>query len=129
MRTHRFTYQDCGAVNAVFDESEASQLTVEASVFKKLLEQVDHSNQICITASRDSFRISSFHQDILVGNLKRHMSTEMSMATNEFLGYKYYSRNECEELVLQVKELKSMLWLCEANEIAEFSLFFSTGGK
>ena len=66
LRTHRFTYQDCGAVNAVFDDSEASQLTVEASVFKKLLEQVDHSNQICITASRDSFRISSFHQAIRI---------------------------------------------------------------
>ncbi len=46
----------------MFDESSASEMSVEVGVFKQLLDQVDHSTQISIVASRDSFKISSFHQ-------------------------------------------------------------------
>ena len=41
----------------------------------------------------------------MAGQVKRHMSTEMSLPTNEFLRYKYHSQNETEELVLAVKEV------------------------
>ena len=39
---HALSYQDCVALSAVFDDAESSLLSVEVSVFKELIEQVDH---------------------------------------------------------------------------------------
>jgi hypothetical protein len=54
-------YQDCPSLSAVFDASGASSFTAEVAVFKQVLEQVGHSAQVMLSASRLSFKVASFH--------------------------------------------------------------------
>jgi hypothetical protein len=125
-------YQECVALSAVFDDAGASQLSVEIGVFKQLLEQVDHSSQLELIASKDAFIVRSFYQAFGAGvgaSGQRHMSTEMSIPTGEFLYYRYSSDEPTEELVMSIKELKSMISFCEAIEIPVFSIFFNGGGR
>lgn len=114
----------------MFDDTEASYLSVEIGIFRQLLEQVDHSAQVELEASRDSFKIRSFYQTLAGGPAaQRHMSSEMVMHTREFLQYNFRSRERTEELVIATKELKSIIAFCEAIEIPIFSIYFYGGGR
>lgn len=118
------------ALSAVFDDLGANQLSVEIGVFKQLLEQVDHSSQVELVASKESFKIRSFHLAYSTASTtQRHMTSEMIMHTREFLHYRYCSNEPVEELVVSIKELKSIIAFCEAIEIPIFSIYFYGGGR
>jgi hypothetical protein len=130
-RTHKFSFQDSDVVNAIFDEVGSSKLSVEPKIFTQVLEHLHQTTgEIEIEASADSFHIKSYHQEhdveiSTLSGLRKYMSTEMSLDTAEFEVYEYNSSVGGEELVICIKEVKALLGLCEANEVADLCLYFS----
>ena len=90
-----------------------------------------------MVTSAYAFRVKSYHldQDVNVLNnvvgLRRFMITEMSLETSEFDCYEFKSKNDEEQLVFCIKEVKAMLSLCEAVEAisTDLLLYFCGSGS
>ena len=104
-RTHRFSYQDCDIISALFDEDTSSYLQSEPKVFTQLLDHIYQSPEIIVDASSNTFRVRSFHSEQL-HDTKRHLSTGLSIDVKEFDLYEFKGGEEVsEELIFCSKEV------------------------
>lgn len=113
IRTHKFLYQDCDVISALFDEESSNYLQSEPKVFSQLLEHLHQCPEIIVTTSPDLFKIKSLHSGN-AGETKRHLSTGLSIDANEFDMYEFRG-HETAEFVFCSKEVISSLspqYLC-----------------
>lgn len=141
-RTFRFLYQDCDIVSVLFDETTIALSSLESSpkVFSRLLDHT-HAHEIILEACSKIFKVKSFYQDQFINSRKAghggesQMTSAMSMDTKEFMVYHFHhssdnsNREDSEELVCCVRELRGFLALCESIDVSSFRLQFSEAGR
>mmetsp|Transcript_18054 Transcript_18054/g.30203 ORF Transcript_18054/g.30203 Transcript_18054/m.30203 type:complete len:395 (-) Transcript_18054:176-1360(-) len=136
-RRHRFIYQTCDVVSAMFDDDDCNRFRVMPKVLTQLFGHIAKSIEVAVAVAPDQFKMKSFHQDTVGDNSSlaarqqpRHtMSSEMCVDPEEFDLYEFRYSDEPQELAFCCKELRAILWLCEAYEIPDLTFLFTEGGS
>lgn len=122
-RTSRFRYADCEVLNALFDEDECSSLRAKPKVFSQILDHLRASGEAAVQASAESFSVTSFHKTNFgaaaltmqqqQAELKRHMSTGLTVSLQEFDEYAFRpdlaARGAVVELIFCLKEVHATM--------------------
>lgn len=116
IRTHRFPYQDCDILNAVFDEESSRALQTQPKVLSELMDHLYTAPEIMIEATSNSFGLRSVHSAQKNGvDKKPHLTTDLNVQVNEFDHYSFHipqtnsqieeSENFAAKMVLLYKEV------------------------
>lgn len=144
-RTHSFPFSDCEIISATFDDEGVSSLRADSKIFGQLLEHLYKSPEIAIEATKESFKLRSYHGQSDVDESKKFLETGLSVDIHEFDSYDWHlpprfaSVNAAAEtaiitsppsviLIFCSRELRALLVLCDAANVGEVSLFYSDTG-
>ena len=90
MRTHRFKYNDCEVLSAIFDDESMSSLKSSHKIFDQILSNMFQSPEIAISPTQTDFKVRSHHpSNEAQAEAKKHMSTDLSIETDDFDFYDY----------------------------------------
>lgn len=133
IRRFQFIYMDCEIVNPIFQEDECSFVQVKPKIMIQLLEHLHRSPEIIVTASPMAFSVHSYHaldnSLILKQSAKEVMNTGLTIQIAEFDAYDFHSPQGVEEFIFCVKEVVAFVGFCEAIDLVNLDLFFSSGGR
>eukprot|EP01038_Epipyxis_sp_PR26KG_P006974 gene6974-9534_t len=139
-RIHKFQYQDCEIMNAVFNNGEdtaVSSMQASPKVFIQLLDHIHQSHEVLIEVAPGRFIIKSFHKERQQSNTPRKLSslssssvmkTGLIVSIQEFDKFELFS-DENEEFIFCLKEFNSFLALCDAIEGTYFTFYFTNAGS
>lgn len=133
-RCHRFMYQTCDIVSAMFSDNNCNRLRVMPKVLTQLFGHIAKSLEVEVDVSPEQFKMKSFHQQSVSDALSKKQSphtltSEMCVSPEEFDVYEFKYSQKTAELAFCCKELKAILWLCDTCDIPDLNIYFTEGGS